>query len=218
MGFCRYEFEPLWKHKKHVQEFLNSKWNSPEWSLLSLQDHPELVGEVPFRNDECTRTRRCCGMCTRLCRSRCLQDSLHRVRMWRATYYNTPPEERNKLPEWMHLLVTTNFTSGEQLSYTVGDILSRKTNPVVKEYMEREHLFSQQNPYKIDYAPIPEVDIATGKRIVDRSTGRLQIAEWPKSGLCPYCAPEISVDRRVPALRRPTIRSKAKSGGEEPLR
>ena len=46
-----------------------------------------------------------------------------------------------------------------------------------------------------------EVDPHTGKRKCDPITGELCIMEWPRTGLCPFCLPNVTVDGRI-AKRR----------------
>lgn len=188
------------QQKALVQGLLNDH----EWSLLSLQDMAaagntleDITQVVPFRGAPCKRSMKCCGQCTRQCSNRCIQDCLHRLYMWRKLYENTPEADRCKLPLSVRMIVIQEFETHEELSWAVGDILSRKTNSELKEYMENASLRPEENPYKIDYAPQVEVDPSSGKRVVDPVTGELHILEWPQSGLCPYCLPRVTVDRRV---------------------
>lgn len=189
---------------KELQETLvKSLLNDHEWSLLSLQDMAnagnsleDIAQVVPFRGGPCVRSMKCCGQCTRQCNHRCIQDCLHRLYMWRKLYENTPATERELLPLNIRMIVSQQFDTHEELSWAVGEIISRKTNSKLKEYMTDASLRPEENPYKIDYAAQVEVDAETGKRIVDPGTGELHILEWPRSGLCPYCLPRVTVDRR----------------------
>lgn len=200
MSTCKCPSVPEEQQKALVQSLLNDH----EWSLLSLQDMAnagntleDIIQVVPFRGEPCKRSMKCCGQCTRQCSNRCIQDCLHRLYMWRKLYENTPAMEREKLPLNIRMIVVQKFNNHEELSWAIGDILSRKTNSELKEYMENASLRPEENPYKIDYAPQVEIDLHTGKRIVDPDTGELHILEWPRSGLCPFCLPRVTVDRRV---------------------
>ena len=121
--------------------------------------------------------------------------------MWQKLVESTPSTERDKLPLNLRMIVTQKFETLEDLSWVVGEILSQTSNSVLKEYMRHENLYPKDNPYKIDYAPKVDVDPATGRRKCDPTTGELCILPWPKTGLCPYCLPDVTVDGRV-ARRR----------------
>lgn len=197
------------KQKQLVAGFLKSlapdgKLAESDWCLLSLADMAKAGNDVqtisevvPFRGGPCARSMRCCGVCTRQCKQRCVQDCLHRLFMWKKLVESTPSTEREKLPLNLRLIVNQKFESHEQLSWVVGEILSQSTNSTLKEYMKDESLRSEENPYKIDYAPQVEVDPNTGKRRCDPATGELIIAEWPKTGLCPHCLPAVTIDGRI---------------------
>ena len=77
MSYCICPRLPKEQYDQLVKLFVNDK----EWDLLKLQKMylagnslESIMEVVPFRNDECTRTKRCCGVCTRRCHSRCIQD------------------------------------------------------------------------------------------------------------------------------------------------
>ena len=189
------------KQKQLVEEFLK---NSDGWSLLSLIDMykagnslEDINQVVPFRGGPCNRSMRCCGVCTRQCYSRCIQDCLHRLYMWQKLVESTPSTERDKLPLNLRMIVTQRFETLEDLSWVVGEILSQTSNSVLKEYMRNENLYPKYNPYKIDYAPQVEIDPSTGKRKCNPATGELIIADWPRTGLCPYCLPDVTIDGRI---------------------
>ena len=185
------------KQKQRVASFLNGLGGDvTQWSLLSLTDLARAGNDVqtisdtiPFRGGPCSRSIRCCGMCSRQCYTRCVQDCLHRLFMWRKLVESTPSTERENLPLSFRLIVNQKFESHSQMSWCVGEILSRKTNSILKEYMKNASLRPEENPYKIDYAPQVEVDPNTGKRKCDPLTGELCIMEWPRTGLCPFCIP-----------------------------
>lgn len=198
-----------YKQKQLVAGFLkgltsDGKLAKSNWSLLSLlqmaqvgNSMTDICSSVPFRGGACSRSMRCCGMCTRQCKTRCVQDCLHRLYMWNKLVESTPSTEREKLPLNIRLIVNQSFESHEHLSWVVGDILSQNTNKKLKAHMVQEGLRPEENPYKIDYAPSVEIDFATGKRKCDPVTGELSILAWPKSGLCPFCLPSVTVDGRI---------------------
>lgn len=197
------------KQKKLVAGFLESlapdgAYAKSKWNLLSLIDMAKAGNDVqtlseviPFRGGPCARSMRCCGVCTRQCRQRCVQDCLHRLFMWNQLVESTPSDEREQIPLNIRLIVTQKFESHEHMSWVVGEILSQNTNIYLKAYMQKEALRPEENPYKIDYAPAVEIDPETGKRVCDAITGELKIASWPKTGLCPHCLPNVTIDGRI---------------------
>lgn len=197
------------KQKQLVAGFLESlapdgTYAKSEWSLLSLVDMAKAGNDVqtineviPFRGGPCARSMRCCGVCSRQCKQRCVQDCLHRLYMWNKLVESTPSTEREKIPLNIRLIVNQKFDSHEHMSWVVGEILSQNTNSNLKEYMKNESLRPEENPYKIDYAPQVEVDPSTGKRRCDPATGELVIADWPRTGLCPHCLPNVTIDGRI---------------------
>lgn len=199
MSVCICPSVPVDVQKQLIQNIIND----PEWNMLCLQDMynagnslEDIAQVIPFRGGPCARSMRCCGMCTRKCYHRCIQDCLHRLYMWRhmATYENAPLA--------IKLLATQKFETLEDLSWVVSDIISQSTNTQLKQFMESEGLRPEENPYKMDYSPQYAIDLNTGKRQVNTQTGELGVLEWPKSGLCPYCMPNATVDRRY--VRRAT--------------
>lgn len=197
------------KQKQLVAGFLESlapdgTYAKSGWNLLSLIDMAKAGNDVqtiseviPFRGGPCARSMRCCGVCSRQCKQRCVQDCLHRLYMWNKLVESTPSTEREKIPLNIRLIVNQKFDSHEHMSWVVGEILSQSTNSNLKEYMKNESLRPEENPYKIDYAPQVEVDPSTGKRRSDPATGELIIADWPRTGLCPHCLPDVTIDGRL---------------------
>lgn len=197
------------KQKQLVAGFLESlapdgTYAKSDWNLLSLVDMAKAGNDVqtineviPFRGGPCARSMRCCGVCSRQCKQRCVQDCLHRLYMWNKLVESTPSTEREKIPLNIRLIVNQKFDSHEHMSWVVGEILSQNTNSNLKEYMKNESLRPEENPYKIDYAPQVEVDPSTGKRRCDPATGELVIADWPRTGLCPHCLPNVTIDGRI---------------------
>ncbi|MCM1220254.1 MAG: hypothetical protein NC548_37770 [Lachnospiraceae bacterium] len=85
------------------------------------------------------------------------------------------------------MIAVQKFESWEELSWAVGEIISKATNPTLKEYSHAEH------PYKLNYEPSVELD-ERGKKRANPLTGELSIVSWPKSGLCPFCLPNATVN------------------------
>lgn len=209
------------QQKKAVDAFLrNLGWPAKllsecGWSLYELRVMAEkgntlesIQEVVPFRGGPCTRTTRCCSVCTRRCNHRCIQDCLTRLYMWSQIVNNTPESERGRLPLNMRMIVAQKFDSWEQLSFAVGEMISKKTNPALRGYSYAEH------PQKFNYEPVIEIDECTGKRRVNPITGELHILKWPKSGLCPYCLPTTSIGGYVlRELRRKERKERADSFG-----
>lgn len=170
----------------------------------------ELLTTVPFRNsrERCNVSLRCCGVCTRKCTQRCIQDCLTRMYMWARI-----PEESQSLAvkmllrqaeDWAQSLKSTEGCNVDALcgniSWVIGNMLSRKTNTEIENYMNENGLQVYQNPLKMDYSPrvIEEVDEETQryKRKVDPETGDIMYMNWPESGMCPFCLPAIQKDLR----------------------
>lgn len=195
------------EQKQFVARFLkglapDGLYAKSDWSLMSLKDMHEagntladIEQVVPFRGGQCPRTRRCCGDCVRQCYYRCVQDCLHRLWTWNKMVESTPEAERERIPLAIRLIVNQEFESHQHLSWCVGEILSRKTNAQLKEYMERAELTNYSHPYRNDYGPTVAIDPATGRRMVNPITGKIKLLDWPESGLCPYCLPNVTVDR-----------------------
>lgn len=182
--------------KKLTLEFLKST-DLTDWSLLSLQDMvsagntlEDLKQLIPFRSTLCNRTVGCCGECTRLCIHRCVQDCLHRIYVWRKLAETSP------VPKAIHYAINQKFDTPEDLALVVGEIISAKTNTKVREYLNHEEISYADHPYKNDYASRIAVDPNTGKRIVNPDNGGFLVLKWPKTGLCPYCLPKSTIDRR----------------------
>lgn len=195
--FCNRDLPSEWEAK------FKQLSNKEQWSLLSLQDLynagnsiQSIQEMIPFRDNQCARSIRCCGQCMRKCYHRCVQDSLNRIYMWRKMIESTPESELSKIPLNLRLVVNQKFYSAQQMSWVVGEILSLSTNTDLRSYMSSAELRPDEHPYKMDYSPQIAIDETTGKRKVNPETGEIQFLEWPKTGLCPFCKPNVTVDRR----------------------
>ena len=69
------------------------------------------------------------------------------------------------------------------------------TNPQLKRYIEINNISSRNHPYKLDYEQDYRYD-KKGRRVVNKDTGEIYMRTWPESGLCPYCSPTVTIDRR----------------------
>lgn len=184
------------QQKALVESFLRNI-GAPEhiqWSLLDLKTMAEAGNSleeiqtvVPFRGGPCSRTTHCCSVCTRRCKQRCIQDCLTRLSMWKQTVESTPESERERLPLNIRMIAVQKFETLEELSWAVGEIVSKYTNPALKEYQHAD------NPYKLNYEPSIEVD-ANGKKRSNPISGEYLIIRWPQSGLCPFCLPNATVN------------------------
>lgn len=207
MSLCMCSVVDPGEHKVAVARFLrglaaDGHYAKSDWNLMALQDMAnagnslaEIEQVVPFRGGPCARTNRCCGDCVRQCYTRCVQDCLHRLWMWKKMVEATPENERSRIPLAVQLIVNQKFESHRHLSWCVGEILSRKTNMHLKEYMERAGLNDLTHPYRNDYAPSVQLDPTTGRRMVNPNTGEIKLVKWPESGLCPHCLPNVTIDR-----------------------
>lgn len=108
----------------------------------------------------------------------------------------TPVEERDRIPLAIRLIVNQSFDDHRHLSWCVGEILNQSSNPAMKAYIKQTGERLGVN----DYSPAVRIDPSTGRRMVDKTTGEIKLVDWPKSGLCPYCLPRVTVDARF--LRR----------------
>lgn len=190
MGICNC---PTVDQEDLVRLFMNDT----EWNLECVRTMfnngnslEEIFKSVPFRGHSCNRTAKCCGVCTRKCYHRCIQDCLNRMYMWREA------SKYHKMPLSIELALKQKFTNPEDLSWVVSEIISSSTNTSVANYMKEMGLHHTENPNKLEYAPQVEIDTSTGKRVVDPQTGQLSILHWPTTGLCPFCTPDVTIDRR----------------------
>lgn len=192
------------KHRQQVARFLNQLeptglYGRARWSLLSIAEQYERgvdISDIPYRGGACSRTHKCCGVCTRRCGTRCIQDCLHRLYVWSLLVENTPVESRDHIPLAIRLIVDQRFDSHEQLSWCVGEIISAHTNRELSQHMKKAELKWYEHPYYNDYGPMVVLDPETGRRKVNPVTGEVVYRNWPETGLCPHCLPKVLVDSR----------------------
>ena len=147
--------------------------------------------KIPFRLRVCPIGLACCGMCSRTCSCRCIQDVLHKLYIKAAPIiYNGVEGDylmreaykiiRNPLAN--HLSIMEVFDS----MYTkMGGKPSGKEKNRAKD--KRDLMY--------DYAPI-----AVGRpnkagnimRERNPETGEVLLHNWPDTGLCPYCLPKVT--------------------------
>ncbi len=210
MSYCTCPQVPREQQERLLEQFLTSETRI-DWELLKLQklyesqqpmevsDFKKLLEEtLPFRGSPCNRSLKCCSVCTRQCTTRCIQDCLNRVWMWRKQL------EYQDNPTLALIVQSVDATNDpEAISWIVGDVLNAQKNSKLKEYMQNANLRPEENPYKLDYSPQYETEISprTGKAHKKKApgTGKYLIRPWPESGLCPYCLPQATHARRYRA-------------------
>lgn len=166
---------------------------------------------IPFRYSKCSYGKMvCCGCCMRECNHRCAQDVMTRVYLMCAPLLNCTDEvEKQKRYEQCDLStkmlyreLLSDHPRFEVLRNVVNLYISRRCSPVVKEAES-----TGVNPYKLSYAPViayetrlvklPNGEVSTREvKVLDPTTGKAKVYEWPQSGLCPFCIPRGTVDRR----------------------
>ena len=148
------------------------------------------ASNVPFRVKDCGQhLTTCCGVCTRSCSTRCVQDILHRAYMYTAHL------DKAKYDEWPALLKSLyaglhpkqGLPNYKQIVRAVLSIVSRQYNKELeKSLTERGYIARaakyENHPHRFVYSPrlSPERNPETGLR---------DVLEWPQSGLCPFCVP-----------------------------
>ena len=196
MSYCNCPFDDSPAFELKAKNIINDH----TWSLDCLVEMvnngntlEDISEHIPFRKIRCHRTTKCCGVCTRRCHVRCIQDCLTRLYQWRSIYENTPEQHRKDLPLGLQMIVNQQFENSEELSWSVSEYISANTNKELRQYMEDHGV---PNPNKLNYEPQPLLNSETGRPIADPVTGRFQFLDWPLSGLCPYCLPKKTIDRR----------------------
>ena len=165
-----------------------------------------LKERIPFRVDSCNKQAMCCGSCVRRCRSRCVQDTLHKLYMSAIHVYmgHVKYEDASLLSQMAFKELTNPHTTYETLLDIVNYGYTRGLNP------EEDWRGSVEDSdiLRYMYAPIPEIWYTKKGRIVkdcDPETGKYKFIEWPDSGLCPYCMPRYlyrRIDKRKPPQRK----------------
>lgn len=143
-----------------------------------------LAKEVPFKLECCNSPLKCCGTCTKRCKIRCVQDVLYRF--WSMLQGNP----NNTYTIAARGLLSRDRVTYEQLRILVEDQLCIKTHAKLKEYSKNFNKAEgfMDNPYRYSYEPKRIRD--SNGTVTDPLTGEIQLYNWPKTGLCPYCLPD----------------------------
>ena len=174
--------------------------------LLNLREHPAaneptiglrraiLEQEMPFKTQGCITMVGCCGECTRKCKFRCVQDILNKlytkainIYMGYIKYEDAPFENRIAYDTLMSTQI--NY---ETILSVYDSVFSYRTGFKCNKVEDRED-FDTEN-YKYNYMPMVDYIITNKGKMrkqTDPNTGRLLIHEWPESGLCPFCLPQV---------------------------
>lgn len=175
---------------KSIAHVLRNIGESPE--LSSFEEYfvrTVIHDRFPFKLGFCRNPSGCCGMCTNICSFRCVFDVLNRTYMFYMEALNQPDSPVNK-----NIIATVedpNVTY-DMLRFMIEDIINVRKN---KE-LSRKVVEYGQNPYKFDYGPITIFNYLSPKRRVrdyDKDTGVVNYLHWPKSGLCPFAEPRITI-------------------------
>lgn len=143
---------------------------------------------IPFRPKACPRhIRICCGICTRSCKTRCVQDILHRsflylhefrgtdISEWPApirSLYNTLHPKQGLPGYELAVRGILEIIALQRNSDLAGRMLLYGFDSKVRQYAN--------HPHKFDYSARLTTDI-------DPETGFFRVLDWPQSGMCPFC-------------------------------
>lgn len=189
--------------------------------LKNMRDHPFVQANkedittvrigldtiVPFRLKNCPQgPLTCCGMCTRMCPYRCVQDVLNKISTYAYSVYVglVSREEASAKERVCFDLLMNPETAYSTLCKASDDLYYAETQS------------KTLNPKGMDYAP------TINRRDYDKETGEIPYVDWPDSGLCPYCVPptttirvsKSSRERRREAAIRRSEKYRAKMDGE----
>ena len=173
-------------------------------NLLALKEHPLartgninyirscIQDEIPFKPKECVYMLSCCGVCSRYCYHRCIQDILHKLYIKAYNIYaGIIPYEKASVISRVSYDVLMNSKTNYQ---TLLEVLYSFATYMWDE--EREDEGFDMDNYKYDYAPRTEVTtdcIGRDRKICNPETGEVIFSNWPESGMCPYCIPRVLV-------------------------
>ena len=143
------------------------------------------MSNIPFRVKPCAYgIQICCGMCTRTCDSRCVQDILHRSYLYLS-------QQEGNIEDWpavlkaLHTAITFPL-SHKQIDMGLVSIIGLHYNSELLERMRSYGVANKnryvQHPHKFNYAPRYVED-------VDPESGFIKLLDWPGSGLCPFALP-----------------------------
>lgn len=210
----------LEKHPDEYQEALRlEKLANGLTCLQTLQKSPVaksgniglirsvIQDDIPFRVAGCSFMLSCCGMCSRKCDVRCVQDTLHKLYLKAFSVYAGISEGDVFARTACQVLMDPNINYATMLevlySFSIHD-----WNEEIEKLKEEDN-FDSEN-YKYDYAPRTEAVFTTSGRRQQKcnpETGEVLFTNWPDSGLCPYCLPRVLV--------YPSIQNKARKAREQ---
>lgn len=176
----------------------------------NIQDiRKEIYKHFPFRQNACPYGgMRCCGSCVRVCSNRCVMDAYNKccsVLLHGLNSQGILDKSRLRLND-IHVKTVYDSLTNPELSYyvltsTAASIITKETNSKVAKALsvyDSKLIKRENHPFSYDYSPEEQlwVNPKTGKlrRVVDNQ-GYIQFYDYPRSGLCAYCVPHITVDR-----------------------
>ena len=170
---------------------------STDLDIVSIRE--AYVSMYPFRIRYCpSKAMTCCGCCTQVCPSRCVMDCLTKLGMHLAS------KHQDGLRIEVQRLLTDKNTTYKRLLFVVNELISVRRNKRLADNMRERYgddtkLKCEENPWRFNYSPDMQMYVSpkTGKlrRKVDLNTGIIQFYDYPKSGLCPYCMPKVTIDK-----------------------
>lgn len=129
----------------------------------------------------------CCAACTRRCPQRCPQDVLLRAYLLGGN----PPEGAPLAYKLLHQALEAEKPRYDVIAAMIKDIVGA----------------GPPEMYLMDYSPavamemfrrtMPDGTVREVYRpVADFTTGELKILDWPMTGMCPFCLPSGTIDRR----------------------
>ena len=208
--YCLYSAASVYL-AKDIKEAGNYLARHPEMQLRNLKNRDfgegasiydirmRLMDEnIPFkrarRDGNCTMA--CCCACTASCAYRCPQDVLYRAYLMCSYLLESQgsdffEEAYKKSPlriRYLYDELTSETPKYEVLHASVTEIMKLRNS-----YMEG------MQPDKLSYAPVFDMETVVKshggegdiivRKVVDSTTGRAKLFEWPSSGVCPFCEP-----------------------------
>lgn len=162
--------------------------------------------DVPFRISGCSFMLSCCGMCSRKCDVRCVQDTLHKMYFKAYPVYAgiSSGDVLSKVAYQTLMDPNINYATMLEVLYSFS---IHDWNEEIEKIKEETN-FDSEN-YKYDYAPRTEVtydSLGRGRKMCNPETGEVLFNSWPDSGMCPYCLPRVLV--------YPSVRSRYKRAND----
>lgn len=167
-----------------------------------------MMDEVPFKLKICRSGMACCGICTRRCDYRCVQDVIHKLYMKAACIYTGALafEDADIASREAYKALTNPNTNYETLVDIVNSIYVKAGGKLSEENRcNRDLSHDDLDRYMYEYAPIALArPNAAGAMLRERNpeTGEVLLLEWPETGLCPFCIPRTTYIRKPSGGRR----------------